>query len=130
MAENFWDSLLNQSVLSDDAQEKLLSILPKGAKEKLSIIFQKYQELSDEEKKNFSKEMVQKFMESLHDKVSNSSNLYTQFFYSHSYIIFIFAVLLIVSILVFFVYKLFKVLSERKAKREEKKKNKQMKKKK
>ncbi|XP_016913779.1 uncharacterized protein LOC107998810 isoform X2 [Apis cerana] len=128
MAQNILDSLRDKGVLSSSAQEKLLNLIPDNTKEKLFNIFQRYQELNDEEKQQFVHEVVGKFKQVLEDKMNNYSSLYTYLF--HSYLIFIFAVLFVVFILVFFVYKLFKCLSDRQTKREEKKKTKQMKKKK
>lgn len=97
MAQNILDSLRDKGVLSSSAQEKLLNLIPDNTKEKLSNIFQRYQELNDEEKQQFVHEIVGKFKQVLEDKVNNYSNLYTYLF--HSYLIFIFAVLFVVFIL-------------------------------
>ncbi|XP_076241450.1 uncharacterized protein LOC143183667 isoform X3 [Calliopsis andreniformis] len=130
MAENVLDSLQSKGLLTEDLQQKLSQIMPEEAKEKLMGIFQRYQELKDEEKDEVLNTVLAKVKQSLHEKVYSNSNSYMQFFYMHQYAIFFFAVLLIVLVLVFFVYKLFRCLSEREMKREEKKKNKQLKKKK
>ncbi|XP_073968035.1 uncharacterized protein isoform X2 [Bombus fervidus] len=123
------DSLREKGILTDDIQDKFSNLLPDHAKEKLSSIFHRYQDLDSEGKQQFMAEVVEMFRK----KLQSSSSLYSLYytlFYSQPYTIFIFAVLFIAFILVFFVYKLFKCLSERESKREEKRKNKQMKKKK
>ncbi|KAK1122463.1 hypothetical protein K0M31_009682 [Melipona bicolor] len=123
--EKILDSLQNEGVLTDSALEKLSNILPENAKEKLHSMYQRYQELDNEEKQQFLNEVTEMFRKKMENSWSFSS-----LFYSYPYIVFIFAVLFIAFVLVFFVYKLFRCLSERETKREEKKKNKQMKKKK
>ncbi|XP_053977490.1 uncharacterized protein LOC128875696 isoform X2 [Hylaeus volcanicus] len=130
MAQNILDVLRKSGVLTDNLQDKLADLLPKDSAEKLSGIFQRYEQLNDEEKQEFWNNALGKLKHSFQDEMTNDLNMYTRFFYSHSYTIFFFAVLLIVLVLVFFVYKLFKCLKQREAKREEKKKIKQMKKKK
>lgn len=97
MAQNILDSLRDKGVLSSSAQEKLLNLIPNNTKEKLFNIFQRYQELNDEEKQQFVHEVVGKFKQVLEDKMNNYSSLYTYLF--HSYLIFIFAVLFVVFIL-------------------------------
>lgn len=97
MAQNILDSLRDKGVLSSSAQEKLLNLIPDNTKKKLFNIFQRYQELNDEEKQQFVHEIVGKFKKVLEDKVNNYSSLYTYLF--HSYLIFIFAVLFVVFIL-------------------------------
>lgn len=97
MAQNILDSLRDKGVLSSSAQEKLLNLIPDNTKEKLFNIFQRYQELNDEEKQQFVHEVVGKFKQVLEDKMNNYSSLYTYLF--HSYLIFIFAVLFVVFIL-------------------------------
>lgn len=99
MASNIVDLLRNEGVLSGRLQEKLLSLVPDNAKEKLSNIFQRYQELNKEERRELVNEVVEKFTHSLRDKVHSNSSLYTQLFYSPSYMVFIFAVLFVVLIL-------------------------------
>ncbi|XP_017766761.1 PREDICTED: uncharacterized protein LOC108555555 [Eufriesea mexicana] len=99
MASNILDLLRNEGVLSSNLQEKLLSSIPDNAKEKLSNILQRYQELNKEEKQELVNGIVEKFTHSLRDKVQSSSSLYMQLFYSHSYMVFIFAVLFVVIIL-------------------------------
>ncbi|KOX80531.1 hypothetical protein WN51_13015 [Melipona quadrifasciata] len=65
--EKILDSLQNEGVLTDSALEKLSNILPENAKEKLHSIYQRYQELDNEEKQQFLNavtEMFRKKMES------------------------------------------------------------------
>ncbi|XP_034178269.1 uncharacterized protein LOC117603343 isoform X2 [Osmia lignaria lignaria] len=129
MAENIWQPLMDNGLLSENVQEKLLNLIPENSREKLSGLFQRYQQLDEQEKHELLNQLVGRFKQTLHNNMYKAS-LFERLLYSNSYTIFFFALLFVILILVFFVYKLFKCLSERQIKREEKKKIKQMKKKK
>ncbi|XP_029050375.1 uncharacterized protein LOC114879543 isoform X2 [Osmia bicornis bicornis] len=130
MAENILQSLMDKGLLSENVQEKLLNLIPENSREKLSGLFQRYQQLDEQEKNELLNQLVGRFKQTLHNNMYNEASLFERLLYSNSYTIFFFALLFVILILVFFVYKLFKCLSERQIKREEKKKIKQMKKKK
>ena len=92
------DSLQNEGVLTDSARKKLSNILPENVKEKLSSIYQRYQELDNEEKQQFMNEVTEMFRKKMESSWSFSSLFYT-LFYSYPYIVFIFAVLFIAFVL-------------------------------
>ncbi|XP_031832356.1 uncharacterized protein LOC116426873 isoform X2 [Nomia melanderi] len=129
MAESILSDLKSKGLTLDGLQEQLSSVLSEEAKNKLSNIFERYQSLNDEEKDEFLDTVFGKIQRAMHEKLEEA-NPYTYLLYTHSHIVFLFAVLLITLVIVFFVYKLFKCLTEREMKREEKKKQKQLKKKK
>lgn len=99
MAQDILNSLRNQGALSESVQEKLLSLIPGEAKEKLSNLFERYQELDNDEKQQLLAEVIGKLKQSLHDQVESNTSTYTKLFYSHSYTVFLLAVLFVVLVL-------------------------------
>jgi len=93
MEEQFLNSLENDSVLPDDAQEKLAKII------------ERYQQMSDEEKKEFQKGAFDVLTETLH-KLPRNTILPTWLAPYQSYILFIFAT----SIVAFLLGMIFLVL--------------------
>ncbi|XP_078032962.1 uncharacterized protein LOC144467856 isoform X2 [Augochlora pura] len=126
--EQILNALKSKGVMTDGLQERLSQFLPDEAKEKLFQLFEKFKALNAEEKEQFIDTVFGKVQQSVEQGMELEES--PSFLHTHSYTIFIFAVLLIILVIVFFVYKLFKCLSEREAKREEKKRQKQLKKKK
>ncbi|XP_043514340.1 uncharacterized protein LOC122530958 isoform X1 [Frieseomelitta varia] len=78
--EKILDSLQNEGVLADSAREKLSNILPENVKEKLSSIYQRYQELDNEEKQQFMNEVTEMFRKKMESSWSFSSLFYTLFY--------------------------------------------------
>ncbi|XP_033331991.2 uncharacterized protein LOC117223689 isoform X2 [Megalopta genalis] len=126
--EHVLNALKSKGVMTDGLQERLSQLLPAAAKDKLLELFEKFKTLDAEEKQQFVDTVFGKLEQSVQRGIHAEES--ASILIPHSYKIFIFAVLLIIMVIVFFVYKLFKCLSEREAKREEKKRQKQLKKKK
>lgn len=82
----------------DGLQEELSSVLPEEAKHMLSSIFEQYQSLDDEEKREFMDTAFGKIQRALYEKLEEA-NPYTYLLYTHSHIVFLFAVLLITLVI-------------------------------
>lgn len=87
MDENFVDMMGENEALPDDV------------KEKLSNIFEKYQQLTDEEKEEFKQGAFDVFKKSIQNKLSGNSILPTWLAPYQSYLLFMFAVSIVAFLL-------------------------------
>ncbi|XP_020295308.1 uncharacterized protein LOC109860553 [Pseudomyrmex gracilis] len=102
------------------------SFLPEDVQEKLSSILEKYQQLSDEEKKEFQKGAFNVLLKNL-NKLPSSTLLPMWLAPYQPYILFTIAVLFVVLLFVFSALVLYRHRFERKRRQEEKKKRKEIK---
>lgn len=99
MAENIGQSLMDEGLLSESLQEKLLDLIPENSRDKLSGLFQRYQQLDEEEKQELLNQLVGKFKKTLQDKVYEETSLFERLLYSNSYTIFFLALLFVILVL-------------------------------
>ncbi|KMQ97850.1 hypothetical protein RF55_1803 [Lasius niger] len=114
MEETVLDTLENNSVISEDVQKKL------------SNLFEKYQQLSDEEKEQFQKGAFDVLTKTL-QKLPGNTILPTWLASYQSYILFAFAVLFVGFLFVIIARRLYRRTWEREQRQKEKKKLKQQK---
>ncbi|XP_032672152.1 uncharacterized protein LOC116844566 [Odontomachus brunneus] len=114
MDDNFMDTLEENEGLSEDV------------KEKLSSMFEKYQQLSDEEKEKFHKGAYDVLTKSVNE-LTNNSILPTWLVPYQSYILFIFAMSIVAFLLVIVVRKLYSSTKERENRKEAKRRLKEQK---
>lgn len=98
MAESILSALKSKGLPLDELKEQLSSVLSEEAKDKLSNIFERYQTLNDEEKDEFLDTVFGKIQRAVHEKLEET-NPYTHFLYTHSHIVFLFAVSLITLVI-------------------------------
>ncbi|EFN87589.1 uncharacterized protein LOC105192650 [Harpegnathos saltator] len=100
--------------------------LPEDVKEKLSQIFEKYEQLTDEEKQDFQKGAFDVLTKSTR-KLTGDSMLPTWLVPYQSYMLFIFAVVIVALLLVLVTRKLYKGMKERENRKEAKRRLKEQK---
>ncbi|KAL6261517.1 hypothetical protein P5V15_006605 [Pogonomyrmex californicus] len=114
MEEPIISTVENDSMLPDDVQEKLAKVI------------ERYQQLSDEEKEQFQQGAFDVLTKALH-KLPANTILPTWLVPYQSYILFIFAVSMVIFLLVIIARRLYKRTWEREQRQEEKRKLRQQK---
>ncbi|XP_072767373.1 uncharacterized protein [Anoplolepis gracilipes] len=113
------DSEILNNIIPDD-------IIPEDVQQKLSSVFERYQQLSDEEKEQFQKGAFDVLTKAL-QKIPSNKILPTWLAPYESYILFIFAVSFVAVLLVFSARRLYRRTWEREQRQAEKKRLKQQK---